>query len=382
MSIHRDDDHDVLAEQRLAKDLREPAVLAEQVSGWLAGHLGADGPVRVTDVRAPSGSGMSCVTLVMDCAWEPTGEPSDTREQRLVTRIAPDIESYPVFPSYDLSLQYDVMAGVRDHTDVPVPPLVGLEGTGGVLGSPFLVMEHVPGEAPLDNPPYVFGGWLLEASPEDRARLEDATLEIIGKVHGITEPRLVFPRLAALAGHDALRAHVDGQRAYYDWTHRVDGVRVPLLERTFDWLERNWPADPGEAVLSWGDARPGNILWDGFRPTAVLDWEMAALAPREVDVAWYVFIHRFFQDIATVFELPGIPDLAQPERVVSTYERLTGHEVRDLHWYLVYAALRHGIVMAQIMRRRVHFGEETRPEDPDDYVMHRAALEQLIEEGA
>lgn len=378
MSIQRDEGHDVLAEAQLAKDLREPAVLAEQVSGWLTSHVAAAGPVRVTGVSAPSGSGMSCVTLVMDCAWEAAAE--GPRQQRLVTRIAPDPESYPVFPSYDLSLQYDVMAGVRAHTDVPVPPLVGLEATGDVIGSPFLVMEHVRGEAPLDNPPYVFGGWLLDASPDERAVLEEATLGIIGAIHSIAEPRLVFPRLAALAGADALRSHVASQRAYYDWTHRVDGVRVPILERAFDWLERHWPEHPGEAVLSWGDARPGNILWDGFRPTAVLDWEMAALAPREVDVAWYIFIHRFFQDIATVFELPGIPDLAQPERVVSTYERLTGHELRDLHWYVVYAALRHGIVMAQIMRRRAHFGEETRPDDPDDYVMHRAAIEQLLEE--
>jgi len=29
----------------------------------------------------------------------------------------------------------------------------------------------------------------------------------------------------------------------------------------------------------------------------VLDWEMAALAPRELDVSWFVFLHRFFQEI-------------------------------------------------------------------------------------
>ena len=45
-------------------------------------------------------------------------------------------------------------------------------------------------------------------------------------------------------------------------------------------------ADPGPDVLSWGDARIGNIIYAGFEPAAVLDWEMAALGPRELDVSW------------------------------------------------------------------------------------------------
>ena len=135
-------------------------------------------------------------------------------------------------------------------------------------------------------------------------------------------------------------------------------------------------------MLSWGDARPGNILFDGFTPAAVLDWEMAAIAPREVDLGWYVFIHRFFQDIAEVFEMPGLPDFADPADVAAVYEEATGYAPQDLDWVITYAALRHGVVMARIKRRMIHFGEETAPDEPDDYVMHRAALERLIGESA
>lgn len=365
---------DVMAETVLTKDERDLVELVAPLGEWLAGPLGADGPVQLLGQQVPSGSGLSNVTLLLDCAWRRDGEPVG---ERLVIRIAPDESAFPVFPTYDLQLQYDVMAGVAAHSDVPVPQLVGIEPTGTVVGSPFLVMRAVEGRAPADNPPYVFGGWLHDANPEERATLEEATVSTIAHLHQIPDPHAVFPRLADLAGDDPLRAHVAAQRAYYAWTHREDGVRIPLLERTFDWLEEHWP-EPAEAVLSWGDARPGNILFDRFTPAAVLDWEMAALAPREVDLGWYVFIHRFFQDIAVVFELPGLPDLARPETVAATYERLTGHQVRDLDWYVVYAALRHGIVMAQIKRRMVRFGEDPQPEEPDDYVMHRAALEQLI----
>ena len=33
----------------------------------------------------------------------------------------------PVFPAYDLGLQYEVMASIGRHSDIPVPELRGLE---------------------------------------------------------------------------------------------------------------------------------------------------------------------------------------------------------------------------------------------------------------
>lgn len=58
---------------------------------------------------------------------------------------------------------------------------------------------------------------------------------------------------------------------------------------------------------------------------------------------------------------------------------MTGHTVRNLDWFLVYAALRHAIVMARIKRRMIRFGEEERPATPDDYVMHKDGLQTLLD---
>jgi aminoglycoside phosphotransferase (APT) family kinase protein len=238
-------------------------------------------------------------------------------------------------------------------------------------------MERIHGRIPEDNPPYVFVGWVFDATPQQRMRITRATVDIIARVHAIADPAAKFP---ALAGEgSSLRRHFEAQRHWYRWALADDGYRIPLLERGFDWLEQHWPADPGPDVLNWGDARPGNIIFDEFDPVAVLDWEMATLGPRELDVAWLIFIHRFFQDIATRFDQPGLPDYLRRDDVVARYEELTGHRPRDLEWYLVYAALRHGIVMARIKRRMIHFGEDTDTDDRDDYVMHRVALEALLD---
>lgn len=364
-------DHDVHAETKMTVHERDFATLAGPIAAWLEGNAPVDGPVTVSDLHAPQGAGMSSVTLLFDATSV------DQQVRPLVARMPPEDTSFPVFPSYDIVQQFEVMRLVAEHSDVPVPPIVGVDETGDVVGAPFGVMEAVVGRTPTDNPPYVFGGWLMDATPAERRVLQDKTIAVLAGIHGIADAPTVFSTLAT--DGEPLRAHVDALRDYYEWTRSTDGLRIPVIEEAFGWLEANWPADPGPGVLSWGDARPGNIIYDEFTPVAVLDWEMAAIAPREVDLAWVVFLHCFFQDIANVFEMPGIPDFSRREDVVATYEQLSGHTVRDFDWYVVYAALRHAVVMSQVKRRMIHFGEEQQPENPDDFVMHAALLRRLLD---
>ena len=54
----------------------------------------------------------------------------------------------------------------------------------------------------------------------------------------------------------------------------------------------------------------GNTLYQDFTPVGVLDWEMATVGPREVDLAWMLFLHKFFDDMAERFGMPaneGLP---------------------------------------------------------------------------
>ncbi len=357
-----------------ARDLGE---IAECLTRWLGATVGSDGDPSITNLARPQAGGMSSSSVLFDASWQIDGEPDGGS---YVVRTAPEDDSFPVFEKYDLAAQYAVMAGVAEHTDIPVPQLCWYEPDESVLGAPFFVMRKAEGRVPEDNPPYVFLGWLFDSTVEQRMLMTHNTIDVIARVHAIPGPAGKFPMFAAPdAADSSLRRHVEATRRWYDWALADDGYRIPLLERTFDWLEEHWPADPGPDVLSWGDSRPGNIIFREFDPVAVLDWEMAALGPRELDVAWLIFIHRFFQDIATRFDQPGLPDFLRRDDVVEHYEKLTGYRVRDLDFHIVYAALRHGVVMARIKRRMIHFGEDTDTPDRDDYVMHRASLEALLD---
>jgi len=361
--------------QEMTRSTRDPAELQRSLETWLEGRLPRGSGVSVSEVTSPSATGMSSETLLFDASWKESGE---VCTGAFVARVEPDLEDCPVFPVYDLKAQFDLLQIVRDRSRVPVPNARWLELDPAPMGAPFFVMERVEGRVPPDVMPYTFGSWLTEATPEERRALEDASVGILAELHSIDarSPDLAF--LASdVPGDTPLRRHFEDLRRYYDWTRAER--RHPLLERAFDWLAEHWPDEEGETVVSWGDSRIGNVIYRGFEPAAVLDWEMAAFGPRELDIGWMIFMHCFFDEIARELGKPGLPDFMRPEHVAASYAEKTGYTVRDLEFYQTYAALRHGIIMTRIHARRVHFGEGDWPEDVDSVIYHRPTLERMLD---
>lgn len=340
---------------------RDPEELAVRLAAWLETRLPG---AKVTGVQVPQSNGMSSETLLFDI------DHPEPPLRACALRLAADDDAYTIFPVYDMRAQYEIMRDVARYTDVPVPRVLWLEEDQGPLGAPFFVMERVAGRIPPDVMPYTYeGNWLHEAAASEREAVEESTVSLIARLHDQypVAPAVVSP----------LRRHVEAQRDYYAWA--VDGLpRSPLIESAFDWLAAHWPADEGLAVQNWGDARIGNIIYDGFRPAAVLDWEMAALAPREVDLGWMIYLHRFFQDLTVSSGQPGLPGFLRRDRIERRYAALTGHTPRDMDFYLLYAALRHAIVMLRVAYRQVHFKEVEAPDNPDRMILHHDSLSAMV----
>ncbi|MFE5818718.1 phosphotransferase family protein [Streptomyces sp. NPDC056479] len=348
---------------------RDPEELTRRLTAWLGTRLPGAGAVGVT---VPESNGLSSETLLFGIEHPQPPAPA------CALRLAADPAAYTVFPVYDMPRQYRTMRLVAERSDLPVPKVLWLEEDPGPLGAPFFVMERVEGRVPPDVMPYTYeGNWLHAASDEQRERLEAATVGLLARLHD--QVPLKEAQFLELPGEgDALRRHVTAQRAYYEWV--VDGLaRSPLIEAAFERLEELWPRDPGTPVLNWGDARIGNIVYDGFEPTAVLDWEMAALAPREVDLGWTVYLHRFFHDLTVAFGQRGLPDFLRRDRIEARYADLTGHTPRDMDFYTLYAALRHGVVMLRIAYRQAYFGEVAVPADPDTLILHHDSLRAMVQ---
>lgn len=365
----------------LQRSSRDVSTLPGVMSRWLSTVLPGGARPEVTVESGVDSTGMSSETIIMTARWEQDGRPM---EQKLVARVAPTAEDVQVFPTYRLDHQFDVIGKVGEITDVPVPNVRWLEPTGDVLGTPFFVMDYVDGVVPPDVMPYTFGGnWFADAPAERQRELQDATVGVLAALHAIPNATQTFAFLTQGGdGDTALRRHFNWVRSWYDFAVPDIG-RSPLLERTFEWLQANWPqqAAAAEPVLLWGDARVGNVLYRDFRPVAVLDWEMVTLGPRELDVAWMIYAHMVFQELAGLATLPGLPEVMREEDVRATYRRLTGVEIGDLRWFYVYSGVMWACVFMRTGARRVHFGEVEKPDDVESLFYHAGLMRRLIGEG-
>jgi aminoglycoside phosphotransferase (APT) family kinase protein len=366
-AAERADTNDALGLQSSTRDREE---LRASMEAWL---VGAGLARRITSLEVPEHTGVSSLSVMLEV------ENSDGTPGRLVARLAPDTSALPVFPTYDLEKQFLVLDHLAQHSSVAVPRVYRLELDPEPLGVPFFVMDRIDGQIPPDILPYPFGSWVTEAGRLDQRRLQDGALASLAAVHGVELTPALITRLAFDEhGPTALHRHVAHVRSYYDWCSG-DGVRSSVIEEGFSWLEDHWPEGVDDHVLSWGDSRIGNMVFRDFTPAALLDWEMVGLAPREVDLGWMIYLHRWFDDIASMMEIEPMRHFMRVPDAVATYEAESGATVRDLRFFLFYAALHHGIVMFRVTRRQIAFGQAVMPDDPNDLILHRRSLEQMME---
>jgi aminoglycoside phosphotransferase (APT) family kinase protein len=362
---------------RLQHSSRDTHALPEQLSQWLASVLPERDAPQVTIENGVDANGMSSETILLTARW---GED----EQRLVARVAPTADDVPVFSSYRLDHQFELMRLVDELTDVPVPRVRWIDTTGDVLGTPFFLMDRVEGDVPPDVMPYTFGGnWFADAAPQRQRELQDTTVEVLAKLHAIPDAAQRFSFLAEVdpPGDTPLRRHFGWLKDWYEFAVPDIG-RSPLVEQALQWLETHFPTEVAAStpVLTWGDSRVGNVLYQDFRPVAVLDWEMATVGPRELDVSWIIFAHMVFQELAGLAGLPGLPDVLREADVRATYEQLTGATLGDLHWFYIYSAVIWCCVFMRTTARRVHFGEMEQPDDVESTFYHASLLRRLLQD--
>jgi aminoglycoside phosphotransferase (APT) family kinase protein len=331
---------------------RDPAEVAEVLTRWLAATSVGGDPLEVFDVQAPGSNGFSNETIL--CRTRSAGG----EERRLVVRVAPT--RHLLFLDAQFSTQYRVMRTLAEGgTGIPLPNLGPYEDDPQYLGVPFFTMDHVEGLVPADNLPYTMDGWVKEATPEQQETLWWSGIDALASVHRTDWRRLGLDWLGDPSrGEPGLEQQLSYYRAFLDWAG--PGLHVPVLESTWQWLVDHRPPEDGDVVISWGDSRIGNMIWQDFRCAAVLDWEMASLAQPELDLGWWLYFDRQFSEGLDVPRPPGFPS---HEATIERYAELMGRPMRDLFYYEVFAGFRFAVVMLRLSDLLV--GSSILPEDSD-----------------
>jgi aminoglycoside phosphotransferase (APT) family kinase protein len=232
---------------------------------------------------------------------------------------------------------------------------------------------------PPDVLPYTFGdNWVYDASEVERAAIQESAVRTLAGIHELTPDRHDLAFLEHTEpGATSLERCFRHWQGYHEWV--VQDRPSPLLAESFRWLEDHFPEDVSPDALSWGDGRIGNMMFRDNEVVAVLDWEMAAVAPPEVDLGWMCYLHLFFQDLATDLGAAGLPEMFRPSDVRESYAKASGRVPGDLTWHLAFAAIRHGVIMRRVTERSILFGEAEQPEQVDDLIMHRTTLERMLD---
>jgi aminoglycoside phosphotransferase (APT) family kinase protein len=362
--------------ERITTSTRDPEAMRSQFQAWLRATLPEGNGAEVVELTSPESNGMSSETLLVTARWNEDGA---TVEHRLVARVEPPATDYPVFTTYDMDMQFRVMRLVSEHTDVPIPGTHWYEPDRSVLGGSFFVMDRIDGVVPPDVLPYTFGdNWVFDGTEAARRTIQDSAVRAMAGIHSIRAAAhdLSFLELDQ-PGATSLERSLNQWKAYHRWV--VQDTPSPLLDACFVWLTENLPTDTGPDAVSWGDGRIGNMMFRDNEVVAVLDWEMAAVAPPEVDLGWMCYLHLFFQDLAVQLGAPGLPDMFRPVDVSATYAEAAGHPVGDLKWHIAYAAMRHGVIMRRVTERSIFFGEAEAPADIDDLIIHRDTLRGMLD---
>jgi aminoglycoside phosphotransferase (APT) family kinase protein len=355
----------------------DPAALRGPLETWLADRVEGAEALRLGEFDTPTG-GFSATTLLAPMRFRRDGS---EHEERIVLRMeTPEPAIYPAQApglEVEVAIQYRSMDGLRRATSaVPVAPLLGYEPDASVLGAPFFVMGFVAGQVPRENPLYTQEGFFVEASPEERRRMLDDGLRVLAEIHRIDWKAAGFEWLAPAGKSPGMAAQLAIWEAF---ARRELGDRVhPLIDASLEWLHANLPPDREEdLVLSWGDARPGNIIWQDFRCGAVTDFENIAIGPPELDLGWWLMFDRWSHETYGVPRLAGEPTREEQR---DRYVACAGREIRDTLPYEIFAAMRYAAIVVRVMNRMVDRGD-LQP-DQQIWLQNPAAtcLEQLLEE--
>ena len=306
--------------------------IRRNIEGWLQSALPDRPGLQIAGLNFPAASGESSVTLILD-AESPQGG-----SEKYVLRMVPPTSE--VFESHDLYMQFQMMQ-VMHAESIPAPPLVGYETDASLLGSDFYVMEFVDGQIPPDNPPMVFGSWVLDdLTTAQRTTMWNNGLGALAAIHRIDLDKHDFGRLPQARGNEPL---VAVELAKFDSMFKPDlrATADPQILTAWNYLVENTPKT-SQRGLCWGDSRVGNIIWRNLEPVAIIDWEMANIGDPLSDLAWWVWIDHCNSVGLGAEKIPGLPEATE---IYADWQRQTGRSLDNIAYFELFTVVRYAIIL-------------------------------------
>lgn len=279
--------------------------------------------VRLISLERPAAAGLSHEILRADIAWREAGA---ERQQAMMVRLDP--VRYRKRHASNLRREFDIQHVLGTTTDIPVAKVHWYEGDASIFGSEFYVMNRVEGRTLADNPPFQQEGWMLDLPPEERRKVWVNFVKMLGRLHTVPLEKLTVLRRDP-SNDDDLGQNLAHWKKTFDWA--TADMPNPTASAAWDYLLANRPTDAPKG-LSWGDAHPRNMMYQGVECAALLDWEDTSLAGPLYDLGRWFLTEKLQES----WGLPRMEGLPSRQEVVEMWEAETGYSTKHLRWYALF----------------------------------------------
>jgi aminoglycoside phosphotransferase (APT) family kinase protein len=328
-AIAPDDIVETVAEAQ--RNSRPPLLVLEPLGAFLDEHGLGDGQIEAS----PIGEGHSNVTYLIRRG-----------DSEMVLRRPP---RPPLPPSAHDVLREARLLRALAGTPARVPPVLAVCDDPSTIGSPFYVMERIPGEVIVTSIPDALD------SPQERRRIAEELIDALAEIHAVDW------QAAGLEGFGKPTGYLERQLRRFTGLWELNKTReIPAVERVGAWLAQNMPRS-GPATIVHGDFRLGNTIYDAHAPArlrAVLDWEMATIGDPLADIGYLCMMWTESSDptggmreaLGGVTRREGFPTR---DELIASYEQRTGRSMRDLRWYTSLALWKSVVFMEGNYKRAV-----------------------------
>ena len=295
---------------------RPPLIIVEPLEAFMDAHELGAGSIEA----APIGEGHSNVTYSIRREGAP----------EIVLRRPP---RPPLPPSAHDVLREARLLQALIETPARVPRVLAVCDDEAVIGAPFYLMEHVPGEVIVSSVPAALD------NAAERNRIGEELVDALVEIHAVDW------RAVGLEGFGKPTGYLERQVRRFGGLWELNRTReIPSVERVGRWLDENRP-ESGAATIVHGDYRLGNTIFAHEAPAhlvAVLDWEMATIGDPLADVGYLCMMwseasdpqHGLREHLGRVTRAEGFPTRGE---LIARYEQRSGRSMSDLRWYVTLA---------------------------------------------
>jgi aminoglycoside phosphotransferase (APT) family kinase protein len=286
----------------------------------------------------PSGEPVTAITPMT------TGFSNDTyliEGPGLILRLPPAAGA--MLDGHDVLGQARIYQALADAPGAPtVPRIAAICDDSTLLGAPFFVMECIAGEAVHD---VVLQPWFTGASDAVRARM-------------CREWVTAFAGLARLEPLAVLGDPVSPEEQMRMWQRFAGAANCPPLVAAIARLLARPAPRSGPPAVVHGDPKLSNLMWDDFRISAMLDWELALNGEPLADLGYMLYLFASdFHGAARPCKLPG---MLSRDAAIALWSQVSGRSTEGLAWHEIAQIAK----ITAIIAEGVNMAETGRSHDP------------------